>query len=139
MFTIGNATIRNCSGISRREMLRVGGLSLAGLTLADFLRSTSAAPGEQRREAACIFLWLDGGPSHLETFDPKPDTPDTVRGPYRPIQTNVAGIQICELLPRLSQHMDKCALVRSMSHTTDAHSPVPMLTGFNGDTTSYGA
>jgi hypothetical protein len=139
MFTIGNTRVRNCTGLTRREMLRVGGLSRAGLTLADWLRSTSASPGAARREAACIFLWLDGGPSHLETFDPKPDTPDTIRGPYGPVPTNVPGIQICELLPRLSQQMDKCVLVRSMSHTTDAHSPVPMLTGFNGETTSYGA
>src|SRR6516164_6807916 len=139
MFTIGTTSVRKCSGLTRREMLRVGGLSLAGLTLADWLRSTSASPGAARREAACIFLWLDGGPSHLETFDPKPDTPDTIRGPYGPVPTNVPGIQICELLPRLSRHMDKCVLVRSMSHTTDAHSPVPMLTGFTGETTSYGA
>ena len=65
MFTIGNATVRNCNGYTRREMLRVGGLSLAGLTLADWFRSTSAAPGEPRRESACIFLWLDGGPRPL--------------------------------------------------------------------------
>ena len=139
MFTIGNTTVRNCGGMTRREMLQVGGLSLAGLTLADFFRSTSAAPGEQRRESACIFLWLDGGPSHLETFDPKPDTPDTIRGPYGAIQTNVPGIQICELLPQLSRHMDKCVLIRSMNHNIDAHAPVPMLTGFAGETTSYGA
>jgi hypothetical protein len=139
MFTIGTTTVRNCGGLTRREMLRVGGLSLAGATLADWIGSMSAAPGTQRRDVSCIFLWLDGGPSHLETFDPKPDTPDTIRGPYGPIQTNVPAIQICELLPRLSHHMDKCVLVRSMSHTTDAHSPVPMLTGFNGETTSYGA
>jgi hypothetical protein len=139
MFTIGQATVRNCAGVTRREMLRVGGLSLAGLTLADFLRSTSAAPGGERREAACIFLWLDGGPSHLETFDPKPDTPDTIRGPYGAMQTNVTGIQISELLPRLAQQMDKCVLVRSMAHGVDAHSPIPMLTGGVGDSTSYGA
>jgi hypothetical protein len=139
MFNIGTTTVRNCSGVSRREMLKVGGLSLAGLTLADFFRSSQASPGSERREAACIFLWLDGGPSHFETFDPKPDTPDTIRGPYGAMQTNVPGMQICELLPRLAQHMDKCVLVRSMSHNVDSHSPVPMLTGAVGDNTSYGA
>ncbi|MBM3994153.1 MAG: DUF1501 domain-containing protein [Planctomycetes bacterium] len=139
MFTIGDSTVRNCGGITRREMLRIGGLSLAGLTLADLFRSAHASPDRERREAACIFLWLDGGPSHLETFDPKPETPDTIRGPYGAIPTNVPGIQIGELLPRLSQHMDKCVLVRSMNHGIDSHSPVPMLTGFAGETTSYGA
>jgi hypothetical protein len=110
------------------------------LTLADSLRAkATAAPGESRREVSVIFLWLDGGPSHFETFDPKPDTPDTIRGPYGPIQTNVNGIQICELLPRLSRQMDKCVLVRSMNHGIDAHSPIPMLTGFAAESTSYGA
>ncbi len=140
MFTIGTTKVRNCSGMTRREMLQVGGVGIAGLTLADWLRSkANAAPGETRREVSVIFLWLDGGPRHFETFDPKPDAPDTIRGPYGPIQTNVNGIQICELLPRLSRQMDKCVLVRSMNHGIDAHSPVPMLTGFAGETTSYGA
>src|SRR6266542_2836028 len=140
MFTIGNTKVRNCAGLTRREMLTVGGLGIAGFTLADLLRAKlDAAPGETRREVSCIFLWLDGGPSHFETFDPKPDTPDTIRGPYGAIPTNVTGIHISELLPLLARHMDKCAIIRSMAHTTDAHSPIPMLTGFNGETTSYGA
>lgn len=140
MFTIGNTKVRNCSGLSRRQMLTIGGLGLAGMTLADLIRTkTDASPGDGRREVSVIFLWLDGGPSHFETFDPKPDTPDTIRGPYGPIQTNVNGIQICELLPRLSRQMDKCVLVRSMNHGIDAHSPIPMLTGFAAESTSYGA
>ncbi len=139
MFTIGNTKVRNCSGITRRDMLKVGGLSLAGMTLADWFRSSAASPGSARGDVSCIFLWLDGGPSHFETFDPKPDAQDTIRGPYGAIDTNVPGMQICELLPRLSQHMDKCVLVRSMSHTVDSHSAVPMLTGFANETTSYGA
>jgi len=139
MFTIGSTSVRKCNGVSRRDMLKIGGMSLAGLTLADWFRQTPAASVGERRDVSCIFLWLDGGPSHFETFDPKPDAPDTIRGPYGAIDTNVPGMQICELLPRLSQQMDKCVLVRSMSHTVDAHSPVPMLTGFAGETTSYGA
>ncbi len=141
MFGIGNTSVRSCAGISRREMLTIGGMGMAGLTLADWFRARAeAAPGASpSRDISCIFLWLDGGPSHFETFDPKPDTPDTIRGPYGPMQTNVNGIQICELLPRLSRHMDKCVLVRGMIHGIDAHSPIPMLTGFGGETTSYGA
>jgi hypothetical protein len=143
MLRIGDAKVRNCQGITRREMLQVAGLGVAGITLADWFRTqevrASRPGGPGGRDVACIFLWLDGGPSHLETFDPKPEAPDNVRGPYGAIPTNVPGTQISELLPQLARHMDKCALIRSMSHRTDAHSPVPMLTGFNGETTSYGA
>jgi hypothetical protein len=146
MLHIGDAALRTCQGISRREMLQVAGLGVAGLTLADWFRSQAraqaAAPAmgrSRRRDVSCIFLWLDGGPSHLETFDPKPDAPDNVRGPYGAIPTNVPGVHISELLPMLARHMDKCALIRSMSHTIDAHSPIPMLTGLPGETTAYGA
>src|SRR5207249_900127 len=135
MLHLGQYTARNCQGPTRRQALQIGGLSILGLSLADVLR---AAP-KGDREKSCIFLWLDGGPSHFETFDPKPNTPDTIRGPYGVIPTNVTGIQISELLPLVAQHMDKCALIRSLTHKTDAHAPVPMLTGFNGTTTSYGA
>src|SRR5712691_9205649 len=135
MLGVGSSLLRTCQGFSRRQILQVGGVELLGLSLVSALRvnSVAAAEGASAKEAACIFLWLDGGPSHLETFDPKPDTPDTIRGPYGPMQTNVNGIQICELLPRMAQHMDKCVLVRSMNHNIDAHDPVPMLTGFAGE------
>jgi hypothetical protein len=143
MLGIGTATTRNCQGLSRREVLQVAGLGVAGITLADWFRSqeAQATPGSQRdsRDISCIFLWLDGGPSHLETFDPKPDAPDNIRGPYGAVSTSVPGLHISELLPMVARHMDKCAIIRSMSHTTDAHAPVPMLTGFNGETTSHGA
>src|SRR5262249_11208138 len=104
MWKIGDAPVRNCQGIHRRELLQVGARGLAGLTLADWFRGqASAAPGyPARRDVSCIFLWLDGGPSHLETFDPKPETPDTIRGPYGAIDTNVPGIRIGELLPMLA-------------------------------------
>jgi hypothetical protein len=141
MLNVGTSTVRTCQGWTRREMLRVGGLGVAGLTLTDWLaQSGRANPGSGRpRDVSCIFLWLDGGPSHFETFDPKPDAPDTIRGPYGAIRTSVPGVQFCELLPMLARHMDKCALIRSMAHTIDAHSPVPMLTGLANETTSYGA
>ena len=95
MFRIGQAALRHCQGLSRREMLRVGGLSALGITLADWfrIRESQAGPfaqnGSPGRDPSCIFLFLSGGPSHLETFDPKPNTPDTVRGPYGAIRTNV--------------------------------------------------
>jgi hypothetical protein len=136
MLKLGDVTARNCSGVSRRELLRVGGLGLLGLALPDWLR---AAEGGKRRDASCIFLWLDGGPSHFETFDPKPNTPDTVRGPYGAVRTKVPGVHFSELVPQLAARMDRCALIRSMTHGVDSHAPVPMLTGFNGTSTSYGA
>jgi hypothetical protein len=142
MLRIGQALSRTCAGLTRREMLCVGGLGLAGLTLADWIRGREAVASpaaETPSDVSCIFLWLDGGPSHFETFDPKPEAPDTIRGPWGARATNVPGIQIGELLPRLAQQMDQCCIVRSMSHNVDAHSPIPMLTGFAGETTSYGA
>src|SRR5262249_21783281 len=83
--------------------------------------------------------WLDGGPSHLETFDPKPDTPDTMRGPYGAIPTTVAGAQFSELVPMLAARMNRCAVIRSLNHRTDSHSPVPVLTGSPSSTTALGA
>jgi hypothetical protein len=143
MLRIGEALVRNCSGLGRRELLQVGGLGLLGLTLADGLRAlrapAPAAPaGRTRRETSCIVLWLDGGPSHFETFDPKPDTPDTIRGPYGAVKTNVTGVHFSELMPMVARHMDRCALIRSLTHRTDAHAPTPMLTGGAGNT-SWGA
>lgn len=143
MLRIGDVTARNCRGVSRREILQVAGISTLGLTLADFWRlqaeAANPAKADEARDVSCIFLWLDGGPSHFETFDPKPDTPDAIRGPYGAISTNVAGIQIGELLPMLSRHIDKCAIIRSMTHRNGSHAPIPMMTGFDGESTSYGA
>jgi hypothetical protein len=138
MLHLGTSVMRYCAGLSRRQVLQVGGLSLLGLSLPDLFRR-SATAAATRREISCIFLWLDGGPSHLETFDPKPNTSDAVRGPYGATRTNVSGVYFSELLPQLAQRMDRCAIVRSLNHKVDAHAPIPMLTGFPGVTTSYGA
>jgi hypothetical protein len=134
MLHLGDSLHRTCAGLTRRQALQVGSLSILGLALPDVLKAAQA-----QRELSCILLWLDGGPSHFETFDPKPGTPDTVRGPYGAIPTNVPGIQISELLPQLARHADRYALIRSMTHGVDAHAPIPMMTGFTGVTTAYGA
>lgn len=141
MFNIGNVTSRNCQGVTRRELLQVGGLSLLGLTLADGLRfqEVRAKAAAGAREPACIFIFLEGGPSQLETFDPKPNASDDVRGPYGPIRTSVSGIQICELLPMLAQRMDQCALIRSLTDTTGAHTATPILTGSMTNKVTHGA
>ncbi|MGL4554335.1 MAG: DUF1501 domain-containing protein, partial [Gemmataceae bacterium] len=92
-------------GPSRRGFLGAAGLGLAGL-----------AAAKPARESSCILLWLTGGPSHLDTFDPKPDAPSGVRGPFRPTRTNVPGVELCEHLPRLAQRADRFALLRGVHH-----------------------
>src|SRR5436190_17917984 len=95
-----------CDGVSRRDFLHLGVLSCLGLSLADLFRLQAMAGGPgAKRELSCILIWLDGGPSHLEMFDPKPDAPLEVRGEFKPIATSVAGIRICEHLPRTAKVM----------------------------------
>src|SRR5687767_8717095 len=100
MLDIGWRWTRHCQGVSRRSLLTAGGLGIMGISLADALRAEAAAasgsPGAgvaARRPASCIFVWLDGGPSQYETFDPKPEARVDVRGPYGAIETNVSGIR----------------------------------------------
>jgi hypothetical protein len=94
MLTVGKVTAKNCQGPSR-EILQVGGLGALGLTLADGLRA-GPAPGKHRPETSCIFIFLEGGPSPLETFDPKPAAPADVRGPYGTIPTSAPGVLVSE-------------------------------------------
>jgi hypothetical protein len=115
MLRLGQVTERNCQGVTRRELLQVGGCGALGVTLADALRCR-AAQAAPRQEPACILFWLSGGPSQHETFDPKPDQPAEVRGPFAPIETNVSGIRISSLLPQLARQADKYTLLRSLHH-----------------------
>lgn len=113
---------RTCDGVVRRDFLKIGGIGAAGLTLGRFLRA--AAAGDVRRNAparAAIFINLQGGPSHLDTFDPKPQAPADVRGEFQTIQSKIAGIELCEHLPKLAAVTDKYTIVRSISHTLAAH------------------
>ncbi len=112
---------------TRRELLRAGGLSLLGLSSAEFLRlrrlaAAQAGPARHRGNA-CVFLFLFGGPSQLDLWDMKPDAPLEIRGEFQPVATCVPGIQVCEHLPRLAQHLDKVCLVRSMTHNMNVHGP----------------
>ncbi len=108
-----------CDGFNRRDFFHVGSLSFLGLSLADWsnLRAAGAANSDKKN---CIFLFLVGGPSQLDTWDMKPDAPSEIRGPYRPIPTNVDGIQISEIFPRMAKHADKYSLVRSLYHNATA-------------------
>jgi hypothetical protein len=106
--------------MSRRELLRFGALSLGGLTLADQLRSQALA--KTRATARhCIFVFLNGGPAHLDTFDMKPDAPLDIRGLFRPIETSVPGIRISEKLPKLAKMAHRFAILRSATHPFSAH------------------
>jgi hypothetical protein len=109
-------------------MLRIGSLAALGLTLGN----RSVAGDQPARAKSCILLWLDGGPSHLETFDLKPDAPAEVRGPFEPIKTRVPGIEICELLPNTAKVTDKIAIVRSVTSPLGEHGLANhyLLTGY---------
>ena len=116
---------------SRRDFVRVGALTAFGLGLADALRLRGADVPPVRARS-CILIWLDGGPSHLETFDLKPDAPAEVRGPFQPIDTAIPGVRICELLPQTARRLDQMAIIRSLTsplgeHNFGAHY---LLTGY---------
>lgn len=110
-----------CDGIRRRDFLAYGAAG-AGLSLPAFLHGVALGRvNPDARGKAAIFVQLAGGPSHIDTFDLKPDAPDATRGEFRPIKTNVRGIEICEHLPRLARCADKYAVLRGVSHTLAAH------------------
>jgi hypothetical protein len=104
---------RLCDGISRREMLKIGALSVGGLTLTDLLRAEAAA-GAGNSHKAVIMIYMCGAPSHQDMYDLKMDAPAEIRGEFRPIETNVPGIEICEHMPRMAAIMDKCVPLRSV-------------------------
>jgi len=113
---------RLCDSWTRREVLRVGGLSALGLTLADWFRARAAgADTGQGRARSVILIFNCGAPSHIDLWDPKPDAPDDIRGPFKPIATNVPGIQVSELLPELAKRADRYALVRTVNHGHNQH------------------
>jgi uncharacterized protein (DUF1501 family) len=130
----GGRSGATCDGLSRRSFLRVGSLGLAGLTLADVLRgrARARAAGGSPPDTAVIQVFLQGGPSHLETFDPKPDAPKEFRGEFKAIATRLPGVQLCELMPRTAALLDRVALVRSLHHDSSDHNVGThwVMTGF---------
>jgi hypothetical protein len=137
MFSLHQRPTRLCDGFSRRELIRVGGLSLLGLSLPGLVHARQTAEDSRAgtsfgKAKNVIFLWLQGGPPQHETFDPKPEAPAEIRGEFEPIATNVPGIQICELLPRTAAIADKLAIVRSLCTHSDLHdaSGYWILTGY---------
>src|ERR1700680_1625446 len=114
-------SVEFCDGLRRRDFLHAGSLSVLGLGLTQFMDlKAQAAVDPNKKDANCIMLFLVGGPSQLDNWDMKPNAPAEIRGPYKPIRTNVPGIEISENVPRMAKHADKYALVRSCYHTAAA-------------------
>ncbi|MEZ6056423.1 MAG: DUF1501 domain-containing protein [Planctomycetaceae bacterium] len=110
-----------CDGLQRRDFLRIGALGVAGLSLPNLLRAEAAA-GKAATGKSIINIYLSGGPTHMDTFDLKPNAPKEFRGEFLPIATKASGVEICELMPRLASFGDQIALVRSLTGVNNEHS-----------------
>ncbi|MFK8115330.1 MAG: DUF1501 domain-containing protein [Rubripirellula sp.] len=132
MLSILGPKSRYCDGVSRRGFLQVGGLSLgaASLTLADLMRA-DAAGGKSKSHKSIIHIFLAGGPPHQDMWEIKTDAPSEIRGEFQPIKTNVPGIEICEVFPKLAGLMDKAAVIRSVVGCSGGHDPYKCLSGWN--------
>jgi uncharacterized protein (DUF1501 family) len=127
MLTILGGGARYCDGVTRRSFLKIGGLAMGGASLPDLLRAEALA-GQRSSHKAVIMIFLSGGPPHQDLIDLKPEAPVEIRGEFSPISTNVPGIEICELLPRLASMTDKFALIRSLVGSEGAHAAFQCLT-----------
>src|SRR5262245_3005975 len=119
-----NCPTRYCAGpLTRRQFLKIGGLSLGAVGANGLcpMRLVAQATGKPVTDTSIILVWLPGGPAHMETYDLKPDAPVEYRGDFRPIRTNVPGIDICEFLPLHAKIADKYALIRSIAHEFADH------------------
>ena len=113
--------VQFCDGMRRRDFLHAGSVGMLGLGLSDFLSlKARGAVSKDKSDVNVIMLFLVGGPSQLDTWDMKPNVPAEIRGPYKPIKTNVPGIEISEIFPRMARHADKWSLVRTLNHTAAA-------------------
>src|SRR5262245_46268003 len=120
MLSIAARPARLCDRISRRDLLTVGSVGLAGLALPDFLRQRAQGASSPKdktgfaKAEGIILLYLQGSPSHIDLWDPKPDAPAEIRGEFKPIVTRAPGMMLTEVLPQLAQHADKFTLIRSI-------------------------
>jgi uncharacterized protein (DUF1501 family) len=151
MLSIPGRSCTTCEGPTRRELLRAGSIGMLGLNLANFFswqkaQGASVAnrlAGSRGFESAksVIMVFLQGGPSHIDIWDPKPDAPSNIRGEFKPIKTKIPGTQISETMPMMAEQLDKCTLIRSMSYTPNGlfnHTAAiyQMLTGYPPDKVS---
>lgn len=135
MLTIFGGSRRFCDGVSRRDFLTIGGLSfgVGGLSLSNILRAQELAPSKPDRSnkhKALINIFLAGGPPHQDMWDIKSEAPSEIRGEFLPIATNVSGIQICEVFPKIAARMDKAAIIRSIVGCKDRHESYQCLSGW---------
>ncbi|MGE0756752.1 MAG: DUF1501 domain-containing protein [Pirellulaceae bacterium] len=129
----GRSARTHCDGQTRRHFLKIGGLALGGLSLPQILRAEESSPttrGRSLGHKAVIMIYLSGGPSHQDMYDLKMEAPLEIRGSFRPIATNVPGIEICEHMPRLARMMDKVAIIRSLYGCPDQHASDLCLSGY---------
>lgn len=138
MLTIRNSRSANsCDGASRRDFLKVGSLAFGGLSLPELLRARAAAasgtPSPIGKDTSVVLLWLSGGPTHVETFDPKMSAPVENRSTVGAVETNVPGIQLGGVFPRMAQVADKMAFIRSFAHKNSGHGGGThyVMTGYN--------
>src|ERR1051325_4329206 len=150
MLSIPGNNVVDCDGVTRREFMRIGGAAmLGGLSLPMLLGAEAGAFANEKQQGVAgfgqakhvIMIYLQGGPSHIDIWDPKPDAPANVRGEFKPIKTKVPGIWLSETMPRLAEQMDKCTLIRSVSYTPNGlfnHTAAmyQMLTGEQADKVS---
>ena len=131
MLTVFGPRTRYCDGVSRRSFLKVGALGVGGLTLPQLMRAEAA--GGKKSHKSVIMVYLSGGMAHQDTFDLKPNGPAELRGEFKPIPTNVTGIQFGEHLPKLAKCADKLAVIRSLVGQRDEHSSWQSTTGTTMD------
>ena len=130
MLSVAGHTFRHCDGISRRSFLTAGALGFGGLGLSDLLRAEQAV-GIRTSRKAVINIHLDGGPSQLDTIDPKPEAPSEVRGEFHPIQTTLPGVQISELMPQVAGLADQFVFIRSLVGSAGRHHAFQCQSGFD--------
>src|SRR5947199_3051549 len=128
MLTMLGTPRRCCDGLTRRETLQAGALSLLGMTL-NPAAYAAGSPASRGRAKSVILLYLLGGAATQDMVDLKPDAAPEVRGEFRPIDTRTPGIRVCEHLPRLAQWTHKIAIVRSLNHRAGCHNTLPSYTG----------
>lgn len=121
MLEIRGQNFQLCDGMLRRSFLKIGSLGIGGLALPELLAIRQAQAADARRDTAVILFWMAGGPSHIDTYDPKPEATEQIRGPFKTIKTKQPGIEICDQLPLHAKLADKFSLVRSLHHNLAVH------------------
>jgi hypothetical protein len=130
MLTIYGDKQRFCDGVSRRNFLKVGALALGGLSLPQVLQAAETPAGKAAKHKSVIMIYLPGGPSHMDTYDLKPNAPDEYRGEFKPIHSTVPGMDFCELFPRQAAIADKLTIVRSVVGAVAEHAPALLMSGY---------